>query len=206
MSQTDWEQHYREQHTPWDKGEAAPPLLEWMESNPGKIGGKVFVPGAGLGHDVRAIWEHNGDKMESVVGFDISPTAVETANEIPKAGTEEYRQGDLFELDEDLCGRFDWVWEHTCFCAIDPNRRDDYVEAIWKSLRPGGSLLAVFYLNPYDDEHQPGEGPPHGCTEQELEERFVGSGKFSIREKYVPTRSYPGREGLELVVRMEKVS
>src|SRR6476661_8739482 len=36
-------------------------------------------------------------------------------------------QADLFELDMRWRGAFDLVVEHTCFCAIDPARRAEYV-------------------------------------------------------------------------------
>lgn len=199
---TDWEQHYVDEETPWDKGEAAPPLLEWMTENPGVIAGAVLVPGCGLGHDVRAIVSHSGGEISRAVGLDLSPTAVSMANEIPTVGCETFQEGDFFAIEE---GGFDWVWEHTCFCAIDPGMRKDYAAAVARVLKPGGNFLAVFYLNPYDNEHSPDGGPPHGCSIEDLKELFEGKGGFSIVEQYVPKRSYPGREGLELIVRMLRI-
>jgi methyl halide transferase len=194
-----WDQQYREAQTPWDKGAPSPPLLEWLEANPHKIHGRVFVPGCGLGHDVRAIAACSA--VTAVIGCDISPKAVELASSLPRAGVESYETGDLFALNEHHLAAYDWAWEHTCFCAIPIELRDAYVDAMHSALKPGGSLLGVFYLNPYDDEHEPGSGPPHGSTLEELFERFTESGKFSLSESYIPTRSYPGREGLEQVLR-----
>lgn len=193
-----WDQQYEIKETPWDKGAPAPPLLEWLAAHPGEMAGRVFVPGCGLGHDVRVLATCPG--VEVVIGFDISPKAVELARSYPVAGVEIYETGDLFALEPPHRGAYDWVWEHTCFCAIDPGLRDAYVEAVHAALVPGGSLLGVFYMNPYDDDHRPGGGPPHGSTLDELRERFTGSGKFRLFEDYVPTRSYPGREGLEHVL------
>jgi len=197
-----WDQLYHEQHTPWDKGHAAPPLLEWIETHPGVMQGTVLVPGSGTGHDVRAIAA--SDAPLTVVGLDLSPKAVELASAYPRAGSEHYETGDLFHLEGQHRGRYDWIWEHTCFCAIDPDQRDAYVAAVHEALKPEGNFLGVFYLNPYDEEHQEGEGPPHGTSTGELISRFVESGKFRLVEDYVPTRSYTGREGLELVLRMTK--
>ena len=194
-----WDQQYRDEQTPWDKGAPAPPLLEWIEAHPLKIHGRVFVPGCGMGHDVRAIAACPG--VETVIGFDISPTAVELALALPRAGKETYETGDLFALDERHLAAYDWIWEHTCFCAIAPELREDYVEAVHAALQPGGCLLGAFYMDPYDDVHQPGSGPPHGSTLEELLERFTESGKFTLSESYIPTHSYPGREGLEQVLR-----
>lgn len=195
-----WDQQYQIKETPWDKGTPAPPLLEWLASHPGEMRGRIFVPGCGLGHDVRTIATCPG--VESVIGFDISPKAVELARSYPVAGVEIYEGGDLFALTAPHLAAYDWIWEHTCFCAIDPALRDAYVEAVHAALVPGGSLLGVFYMNPYDDDHRPGGGPPHGSTRDELLERFTASGKFRLIEDYVPSHSYSGREGLEHVMRL----
>ena len=200
----DWEQHYRESHTPWDRGEPAPPLIHWLETHPDEMSGRVLVPGCGIGHDVRAIARVR--PRASVVGLDISPTAVKQARTIAPAGVERYRDGDLFDLPEGMLDSFDWVFEHTCFCAIDRESRGDYVRAVWTALRPGGQLLGVFYLDPYSEGHSPGEDPPHGCSLEELRELFEASRRFRICETNLPERAYPGREGREIVVWMKRLS
>lgn len=196
----DWENHYLDNDTPWDKGTAAPPLLEWIKANPGIISGRVLIPGSGKGHDGVALAELTD--ATQVLGLDISPRAVELAN--LENGSDRFQSevGDLFDLPVVHQSAFNWVWEHTCFCAIDPEMRDAYVEAVHLALKPEGQLLAVFYRDPYDEEHRPGEGPPHGTSLEELVELFEGSGRFQILESYVPETSYEGREGLEQVMRL----
>ena len=49
----DWNAAYRLGDTPWDKGYAAPPLIEFLKRQ--SISGCVLVPGCGAGHDVRAL-------------------------------------------------------------------------------------------------------------------------------------------------------
>ena len=201
--QPDWDKQYAIQQTPWDKGEAAPPLQDWLAANPDRLKGRVMVPGCGLGHDIRAITA--AEPTADVVGLDISRLAVEAARAIPPRGTERYREGDLFDLPEGMLEAFDWIFEHTCFCAIDPRQRDDYVTAVWTSLRPGGKLLGLFYLDPYDEEHLPGEGPPHGCTIDELEKRFEQSGRFRFETREVPKRAFEGREEREYLIEMTRL-
>ncbi|HRX54986.1 MAG TPA: methyltransferase domain-containing protein [Verrucomicrobiales bacterium] len=196
---SDWEQHYREGHMPWDKGQAAPPLLEYLERHEPPVG-RILVPGCGLGHDVRALAQ--ASPGSEVIGLDISPTAVSKATEMAAVGRETYVEGDLFALPEEWSGSFDAFWEHTCFCAIDPGMRDAYVAAVTGLLRPGGIFFAVFYLDPYDDEHQAGDGPPHGVTAEELDARFGRD--FVIEDRWTPTRSYAGREGCEEVRRYRR--
>ncbi len=197
---TNWDQQYHDGETPWDKGGPAPPLLEWLDTHPAEMQGRVFVPGCGLGHDVRVIAARPG--VDAVIGLDLSPKAVALARDFPANGGESYVAGDLFALPDDYRGSCDWVWEHTCFCAIPPGLREAYVEAVVSVLKRGGQFLGVFYLDPYDEEHQPGDGPPHGSTLEELLDRFTKRGAFTVAESYLPTRAYPGREGLEWILRL----
>jgi SAM-dependent methyltransferase len=132
-----------------------------------------------------------------VLGLDLSPTAVRIAEGYPRAGAESYEVGDLFNLPESWNHRFDWVVEHTCFCAIPPEARPDYVHAIERVLKPGGRYFAIFYLNP--DAPQ---GPPHGVTHEEIERLFQPS--FRLLEEWAPSGAFSGREGRELCQVREK--
>jgi len=200
FNMTDWEQLYQEGTTPWDKGAGSPPLVDYLATSHGWDGGRILVPGCGQGHDVRVIAAACPEA--EVVGLDLAPSAVDLAKSFPKTGQESYLLADWFALDEAAEeDKFDVVWEHTCFCAIDQNRRDDHVAAAARSLRAGGELVGVFYLNPYDEEHTPGEGPPHGVEKEELVERF--SRRFDIIDQWCPENTYPGREGLEWMMRMQ---
>ena len=201
---TDWESCYRDGETPWDKGASAPPLLAWLEATPAhRLDGEVLVPGCGLGHDVRAIAADG--HARAVCGLDFSPAALEQARRFPPVGRETYAEADLFGLPPEFRGRFDWVFEHTCFCAIDPARRPEYVRAVAQALRPGGGLLAIFYLDPWKEGETPppGGGPPFASTVAELDRLFAGS--FELQEEWVPTRTYRGREGRELMRLLRKL-
>ena len=201
---TDWEGQYRAGDTPWDKGAPAPPLLAWLEDPAHRFAGRVLVPGCGLGHDVRAI-AATGQAAE-VYGLDVSPAALAAARRTPAAGNETYVEADLFNLPAALRGRFDWVFEHTCFCAVAPARRVEYVQAVAGALRPGGRLLAIFYLQPWNkgESRPPGGGPPFGVEVQELDALFAGM--FERVEEWTPTRAYKGREGRELMRLLRKGS
>jgi SAM-dependent methyltransferase len=184
----DWEAAYQVGETPWDKGTAAPELTFILRR--GLLDGRVLVPGCGLGHDARAIAMHGASE---VVGLDIAPSAVAAARKIGGPETLVIQQGDLFDLPAELRGHFDWVWEHTCFCAIDPSLREKYVESVAGALPLGGHLVAVFYLNPRDDGD--GGGPPFGVTREELDSHF--GARFQLVEEWPPQATYSGREGRE---------
>ena len=184
---TDWESHYQQKDTPWEKGAPSPGLVDFLAAEP--VRGRVLVPGCGFGHDVRAL----AATADEVVGLDLAPSAVKAAERLPKVGVERYVQGDLFALPPAMRGAFDWVFEHTCFCAIDPAQRPAYVEAVAGALQPGGRLLAVFYLDPGNTS--PGEGPPFEVSVAELDRLFLP--RFTLLREWLPQRAYPGREGRE---------
>lgn len=184
---TDWEEHYQQGDTPWEKGGPSPGLVDFLSAEP--VRGRVLVPGCGYGHDVRAL----AATADEVIGLDISPSAVKAARKIPTVGGESYVLGNLFDLPASLRGSFDWVFEHTCFCAIDPSLRTAYVEAVAGALQPGGHLLAVFYLDPGNKSSD--EGPPFEVSVAELDRLFLPH--FALLREWLPTRTYPGREGRE---------
>lgn len=191
MSPTDWEARYQANDMPWEKGEASPGLVDFLAAHPDLKRGMVCVPGCGTGHDVRA-WAKAG---YDVTGCDVAPSAVRIAKEWT-AGVGLPARIELLDfLKADPPHRFDWVFEHTLFCAIDPGERDDYVKAVVRWLRPGGAYLAVNYLIPDTD------GPPFGTTRDELIRRF--SPYFTLLEEWVP-RSYPNRTGLELMLKWKQ--
>jgi len=183
-----WESRYRHGDTPWEKGVAAPPLIDFLARHP--IKGEILVPGCGTGHEVRALASQDFHQT-TVIGLDLAETAITLAQGIPPVGQETYVQGDLFALPSSWNGRFNWVVEHTCFCAIDPTLRAEYVRAIAQILKPGGQYFAIFFMTP-DSE----QGPPFGTTQEEIAQLFEPN--FELSEEWVPTRTFEGREGREL--------
>jgi SAM-dependent methyltransferase len=184
----DWEARYRAGDTPWDEGYAAPALTELLARHP--IHGEVLVPGSGPGHDVRALASQSGIRAK-VTGIDLSPAAVELARSYPNAGGEHYECSDLFDLPASCTARFDWVVEHTCFCAIPPSARSRYVTAIADVLKPGGHYFAIFYMNPATPE-----GPPHGVASEEISNLFDPN--FDLLQEWRPVEAFEGRMGREL--------
>lgn len=181
-----WQQRYERGEDRWDKEQPAPPLLEYLAGH--RLEGKVLVPGCGAGHDVRALARAG----LSVVGLDFAPAALERAHSFPRVAQEEYELANFLALPEHLTGQFDGLFEHTLFCAIPPHRRPDYVRSCFAALRPGGWMLAIFYLNPGHED-----GPPWGVTREALDELFAPY--FDPRFERVPGLAYEGREGRELL-------
>lgn len=186
-STPDWEARYAAKDMPWEKGAPHPALVRYLERSP--LSGRVLVPGCGLGHDVRALAAAGAEP----VGWDIAPSAVAAAQAIHPVGAERYELQDLFQPPAEALGAFDAVFEHTCFCAIDPGLREQYVARVGGLLKPGGTLLAIFFVNPDHDEG----GPPYGCPLPEFDRLFSAHFCLVHEEKDLPT--YPGREHREVL-------
>ena len=189
---TDWNGRYEVGDTPWEKGRAAPPLIELLEKSGIEIwgGGRVLVPGCGTGHDVRVL---AGLGLQ-LLGLDLAERAVSLAKEHEQEGSEDYELGDFLDFTWREGKSFSAIWEHTCYCAIDPSLRPEYAQACADLIEPGGCLVGVFFLTP-NDPGEEGEGPPFNSTIAELDERFALW--FEREQAWVPEMAYPGREGKE---------
>ena len=184
MSQQYWEARYQTADMPWEKGAASPGLVDFLASHPELPRGTVCVPGCGTGHDVRAFAAAGFETF----GFDIAPSGIQLAEKKTKqAGLDATFQLADFLRDEPP-QKFDWLFEHTLFCAIQVKEREEYVRAVLRWLKPGGNYLAVNYLIPDVD------GPPFGTTRAEIWRRF--SPHFDLLAEWVP-RSYPNRTDKE---------
>jgi SAM-dependent methyltransferase len=192
----DWENCYQKGETPWDKSAASPELRLLLEA--GLLRGRVLVPGCGLGHDARAIAAAGAGE---VVGVDLAPSAVRNARALGEMEGLRFEEGNLFRLPPVWLGTFDWVWEHTCFCAIDPAERRRYVDSVHAALRPEGRLLATFFMDPSMD---PGEqGPPFGVSMGDLDLLF--GGHFVVEKEWSPRACFPGREGREWMRQLRRL-
>ncbi len=158
-----WNRRYIEGSTGWDLDAPAQALTQLLpalaqESNAGRSAGeeqskRVFVPGAGYGHDAIA-WAKAGF---DVVAADFAPLAVSGLSK--RAARLNVKlsalEADIFALPAQLDQSFDFVWEQTCLCAIDPARRPEYVQTMHRVLKPNGTLYALLW------NHQRQGGPPH---------------------------------------------
>lgn len=190
----DWEQRYQDGKTGWDLGQPAPPFVTLLQSVAGLEPGRMAVLGAGRGHDALLF----ADRGFEVVGFDLAPSAIAAATQAAKDRklSAQFLQRDIFALEPEFAGQFDYVLEHTCFCAIAPELRPAYVKLVQWLLRPSGELLALFWAH-----SMPG-GPPFGATVTELQQRF--GGQFETVTFELATNSVPSRQGTEYLARFRR--
>jgi len=155
----------------------------------------LAVPGCGRGHDARLLARHG----YGVTAFDFAEAAIAEARALAAKDrlAIAFEQRDVFTLAVDYAGRFDAVWEYTCFCAIDPDRRGEYAEVLQAILRPGGILLACFY-----PLREGTDGPPFPVSREGIE--TVLEPCFRIVEAGAPPASPERRQNLEWFVVAER--
>ncbi|MBE7490406.1 MAG: methyltransferase domain-containing protein [Planctomycetes bacterium] len=188
-----WNDIYAREGNPrWDLGRFAPPLQRWLQDHRPSPG-RVLVPGCGFGHDVRLLAEHGFDAL----GVDFAPLAMEGARRL-HAGVSgaSFEQADMFSLLPGQAGAFDYVYEYTCFVAVDPPRRDEYARLIHGLLKPGGLLVGCFY-----NHGRPG-GPPFDATREIVLRHFEPL--FRIEKFEVSPHSIERRRGHELWAEFRK--
>ncbi|MCK6438742.1 MAG: TPMT family class I SAM-dependent methyltransferase [Planctomycetes bacterium] len=192
-----WEKVYNEESPPgWDIGEPSPPLIRFFEDDPKPPvkPGRAIVPGCGYGHDALYL----AKRGFNVVAVDCAAPAIERV----RARAEEEKldvealQADLFDLPKRFAGAFDYVIEHTCFCAIHPSRRADYAKVMHGLLKPDGQLIGLFY------HHQRPGGPPYDVTPEEVRTTFEPL--FHCRTLVIASGSIERRDGKELLARFWK--
>lgn len=170
-----WSRRYEDEDTPWDLGRPHPDLVTRMPELLGYVGAdkRAFVPGCGRGHDAEALARTGLD----VTAVDVVPglaSRVRTRLE-PFGGTFSWEDALLVRPDEP----YDLIWEHTFFCAVDPEDRPAYGAMARRCLRRGGVLAGVLF--PVGKPEAWG-GPPWGVTVDDLE-RALGSSFRKLRDE-----------------------
>jgi SAM-dependent methyltransferase len=190
-----WEENYRSGRTGWDLGTSTPVFQRLAESGEFPPG-KMLVICAGRGHDAR-LFASLGFKVTAV---DFAEEAVQEMQSLnDPADSMEIIQADLFDLPTFLDEEFDYILEYTCFCAIDPQRRADYITSVTGLLKSGGLYIALAF--PIGGRSG---GPPFVVSPDELVNPLIEKG-FELVTREMPDDSVPGREGIEELLILRKI-
>lgn len=155
---------------------------------------RILVLGCGEGHDAA----HFAREGHIVTAVDLSPEAIRRAKEhYGQLSNLRFLVSDAFALDSTHDGSYDVIFEHTFFCAIDPEKRGDLVRRWYRWLAPGGFLMAVFFAVDWRG------GPPFGSSEWEIRERLRKNFQFVFWGRW--KKSVPARQGKELFVYANKL-
>lgn len=157
-----WQEKFETQQTGWDRGQANPQLLQWLQR--GVLNAqdtrRIAVPGCGTGWEVALLSELGFE----TTGLDYTPAAVTaTKQRLQTAGlSAEIVQADVLSYMPQQ--PFDAVYEQTCLCALTPDTWIDYSQQLVRWIRPGGRLYALF-MQVARPGSQDGlvEGPPFHC-------------------------------------------
>lgn len=189
-----WEADYLRGSDGWDLGKPTH-VFRNLLANKGLPPGKMLVVCAGRGHDAREFARHG----YQVTAVDFSPFAAQEMSRLADPDRPmEILQQDLFTLPHKLDGTFDYVLEYTCYCAIDPKRRAEFVDLVARLLRPGGIYISLAY--PLTQQKS---GPPFAVTVSELLHLF-GERGFQLIEREKPAHSVPQRRGAEELLLFQK--
>lgn len=182
-----WEQRYQEDTPRWDLGQPAPPFVHFLSSPAAPPPGRTAVLGCGRGYDALLFADHQFE----VVGFDFAPSAIADAKSLAQASgsTAQFLQRNVFDVATEFNHYFDYVVEHTCFCAILPEQRPTYVQLVHSLLKPQGELIGLFWT------HNRLGGPPFGSTSAEIHQLFKAD--FALLSWETPSNSVPERQGEE---------
>ncbi len=191
-----WEEVYQGGRAGWDLGGAAP-VFRRLAGSGIFVPGRMLVPCAGRGHDAREFARHGF--QVTAVEFAADPVCDMQAMSDPRAPVE-ILQMDIFELPHEVDGTFDYVLEYTCFCAISPSRRPEYVDLVTRMLKPGGIYIDLAF--PTDDH---AGGPPFAVSVPNIIERFTAHG-FELWQREAPPDSVPQRRGKEELLIFQKRS
>lgn len=190
----DWNSRYLDADTPWDKGAPSPIIEELMAKLPQffQAGSKVLIPGCGRGHDSQPFLKEN----MLVTGLDISSEALADAAKV-YGENENIRwiTDDIFHMPDDQLEHYDIIWEHTCYCAIQPALRQDYVHSMLSLLKPNAYFIGTFFTETGIPIEQ---GPPFFTSRDDVFKNF--DRKFHLVWEGKPSKSYKGRENREWVM------
>ena len=188
-----WQQRYEQDSISWDMGQVSPPLKAYIDQLPESAKDQsILVPGAGNAYEVGYLHEQ-GFTNVTLVDFAPAPIAA-FAERYPDFPAKHLICADFFELSAAQY-QFDWVLEQTFFCAINPSRRDEYVQQMAALLKPNGKLIGLLFDKDFGRNE-----PPFGGTKAEYQQRFERH--FDIEIMETSYNSHPARQGSELFIKM----
>jgi SAM-dependent methyltransferase len=158
-------------------------------------GARALVPGCGSGYDVFLLAQSGF----FATGMDVAPSARKRFEQLRVAQSLNEQRSSLFTgdffaaTDAHLGGKFDFIWDYTFYCAIDPAQRDAYKAKVLELLAPGGTLAMLLY--PVVPGAPEDRGPPFPLDPEKVTRHLAP--ELTQVALAPPHASHPGREGKE---------
>lgn len=189
-----WVTRWREGRIQFHADKVNPMLDRYVDRLLPEGSGRVLVPLCGKSLDLGWLVEQGHE----VVGVEFVEKAVEDLfNGIggsptisPQGEFQSWQSnglevlvGDLFELDANVSGKFDAIWDRAAFVALRSSDRDRYAPHLQEFLRPNGRILLSTIS--YDGSEM--EGPPFSVSANEVHRRFGNSLSVEKLEESINT-------------------
>ena len=182
-----WDRSWQDgPNPPADLKGVTPALVDWQRRHNVRWD-RVLVPGCGAGHDAYFLAKRGAN----VVGVDFAQTALDAAAAKYRHPKLRWQLADVTQLP--MQAVFDKVWEYTCFCALAPEKRVDYLVSIHRALQMDGLYFGMVFSKVPNPE----SGPPFQIEPgsfRDLLQRFF---KLETFEEQT-SRSVKPRRGCEI--------
>jgi hypothetical protein len=149
-----WDERFRQQFTPWDRGGVPEQLRSFIAASPPLT---TLIPGCGTGYELAALCDSGWD----ATAIDFAPVAVAHARAAVGRWAGQVVEADFFAYAP--ATPLDLIYERAFLCAM-PRAMWAQVAARWAALLPPGALLAGYFF--FDDTVK---GPPFGIDRAALE-------------------------------------
>ncbi|MCB9777063.1 MAG: thiopurine S-methyltransferase [Alphaproteobacteria bacterium] len=182
MDREFWLSRWEEGRIGFHQGEVHPDLRTFLDQWLDESHHRILVPLCGKSVDIPFL----AGRGHEVAGVEIAPAAVVAFHDeqrlhpfVDEDGP--FRVftspgitvfcGDFFDLDPEICGTFDRVWDRAALVALDAPRRARYVARLRELLRPGAQVL----LNRFTYDQAIMDGPPWSVSDDEVETLWAGA-------------------------------
>lgn len=189
-----WDLRYLKGETGWNLNSLSPPLVHFIHSLPETAKNwHILFPGSGESPDP-AFWYNNGFKNTFALDFSSEARKL-FLDKNPTFPSQQFLCTDFFCLPPE---NWDLILEQTFFCALPPSLRKDYVEQMYRILKPGALLAGVWF-----NRHFEQNGPPYGSSVHENIDLF--SLGFDIISAEPCSHSVKPRAGTEYWMIFRKI-